>query len=292
MQPKWPPPTAEKAKLAALPLAALMALLDRDQLKVASENTAIAAVTHWLEQEGRREALEREQKRELAKRLRLPHSTHWYLTSCLMDEEHWLWEGLSTKEAVLLLGCAHQTTVWDNWKTDKFTGPQLDKKLDHTVSWSQEGPRPPSTVTQAELELAVSLRELWDKKPRLTAGVPCFFSGLQWTLEAWLPGPADDQGAVHAHAFAVAICHSPFGGPTQHSYEIEAVPAANGAPVPIPAKVVSQAEGTKLMSARGTGTFDAFKCTFTSLSDARNKLNAYIHADGHLHLRSRVFGVQ
>ena len=69
------PDSLGRQKLAQLPQAALEALLDSDDLKVASENSAIAAVTFWLEQDDRAEQLTKEQKQHLAYKLRLLRAT-------------------------------------------------------------------------------------------------------------------------------------------------------------------------------------------------------------------------
>ena len=71
------PDSPAQQKLAQLPQAALEALLDSDDLKVASENTAIAAVTFWLEQEDREQQLTKEQKQRIAYKLRLLRATPW-----------------------------------------------------------------------------------------------------------------------------------------------------------------------------------------------------------------------
>jgi hypothetical protein len=55
------PDSSTLKQLKELPLAALEALLETDDLKVVSENTALAAVSYWLEQEDRRKGLTAEQ---------------------------------------------------------------------------------------------------------------------------------------------------------------------------------------------------------------------------------------
>jgi hypothetical protein len=69
------PGSPDLQKLAQLPQAALEALLDSDALKVASENSAIAAVTYWLEQEHRAQQITIGQKQRLASKLRLLRAT-------------------------------------------------------------------------------------------------------------------------------------------------------------------------------------------------------------------------
>jgi hypothetical protein len=85
MQPESP----ALVKLAQLPQPALEALLDSDELRAASENTVIAAVAYWLEQEGGK-VVSKEEKLGLAYKLRLFRASPWYLFRVLVEAGHWL----------------------------------------------------------------------------------------------------------------------------------------------------------------------------------------------------------
>ena len=289
MQPK----SAQRAKFAALPLPALMALLDNDQLRVASENTAIAAVTYWLDQGDRKAALGKREKQQLAQKLQIPHSTHWYLTSCLMDKEHWLWGSLSVEEAVLLLAGAHQPSGWKALSACSYDGKLLKSKLS-AVSWCTKEARLKSTITAAKLDLAVSLSELWKNKGQYVVGADVFFDGCRWMLKAAVRSyngrgatTADGLHSLAVYAHRIGACDRP----AKYSYKIKAVPAGNADAALLEARLVAQGRHS-LMLIQGVGAHDAYKQSFTSLADASNKLSTFIHANGKLHFTGRVYEVR
>jgi hypothetical protein len=102
-------------QLTELPYAAIEALIESDDLRVVSENTALAAVSYWLEQEDRRQSLTADQIQGLANKLRLCHCTRWYLTGHLMDTKGWLYGALTYQQRIMILGSMSDPGVWESF---------------------------------------------------------------------------------------------------------------------------------------------------------------------------------
>jgi hypothetical protein len=289
---------AAQRKLAQLPTAALHVLLDSNELKAASENTVIAAVTYWLKQEGRATVLDAEQQQQLAYRLRLLRSTPWYLTRTLMDDSHWLCVALSGAQKVML------TAVMQNLKTGDLLKRSVAKQAslqsclfgpgeEPRTSWFA-AKRPASTITSADLSLEVSLAALWEGVS--IRGPSLFYNGTEWSLlcklvEATAAAKDGTSNAQReesaADTIGLFICHRVQNQPISFSCTMVALAAEEQRNIRHLAREMFMIPdqslcGRRIFSNKG----------FVSAADASNKLSHFIHADGKLHFRATITDVQ
>lgn len=154
-------------KLAELPPLALEALLDSDDIKVASENTAIAVVGYWLSQEDRRHTTSRGQQLRLAYKLRLLRATRWYLTRMFADQEHWLAQVLSGEQRIMLTAAAQNKRDWEIMERIPENSLRINLAGEgevSQVSWSKRRRPTSAKVAEAEVVVEVGLQQLWDKR--------------------------------------------------------------------------------------------------------------------------------
>ena len=285
-----------RQKLVQLPQPALEALLDSDDLKVASENSAIAAVTFWLfwlEQQIRSEKLTKEQKRRLAYKLRLLRATPWYLTGALGEKGHWLHDGLSNGQRLMLTAGVHSKVGWADMERadiDAFSAKLFGCGASPAVSWSKPC-RPASTITNAEMLWTVTLSELWDKMVQDEAGIEgphFFYNGTEWGSMVGLEpceGAADIEGPSRWTVVAY-INHNCPNEPVCFTGILEMVGAkeADTNIVELKAEVIC-------VPSTHWGVGNLCGCSFSSLADATNKLRTFIHSDGKLHVTAMITSV-
>jgi hypothetical protein len=276
-----------RQKLAQLPHPALEALLDSPDVKAASENTVIAAVTFWLEQV-RPEMLTKEQKQSLAYKLRLLRATPWYLTRIVLKEGHWLHDILSSDQKIVLAAAVHNQADWGDLQA--IGSDVLNAKLfgrDDLVGfcWWDKG-RPLSSIRRAEVYVEVSPQNVWDKRGGSVAlSKTSFYNGLLWTLDVHFTraGASNAPGGYQIGAF---MQHSSSNEPLAFtaSYELVGVAQKDTKRKQLGRMVIWK-------SLADWGYKDLVGTMYTSLEDATAKLGPFIHPDGKLHITGTVTGV-
>jgi hypothetical protein len=291
MQPKRP----AGLKLAQLPLAALEALLDSPDLQAASENSVIAAVTLWLEESRTGQELTKEQKQRLAFKLRLSRATPWYLTRIFLEEGHWLSDILSRKQTILLTAAAHNPAGWGdlhaNSSQEDIDTSLFGRSSDSVgVSWWEEK-RPASSIKDAQLRVAISPGELWERRCQSETrkhGQPRFshtrfYNGLLWIMNVVLePTEADSVTGGFKLGFYL--------WPNSRD-NLEPKPIALTCQFDVVGIARQDTMRHKLVHAVhcGCGGWGLqLETIFTSLEDATAKLAPFIHADGTLHIKGTV----
>ena len=280
------PDNPGRQKLAQLPQAALEALLDSDDLKVASENSAIAAVTFWLEQEDRAGQLTKEQKQRLAYKLRLLRATPWYLTHALSDEDHWMSSVLTAGQRVMLAAAVQKLEDYNRLDPE---GPGMKAKLfgkekAPLVSWSRQR-RGESPISEGKVLVEASVGEVWEKRNKQSiTGPNYFYSGMLWALQVQIVTVEEAPTAFRMGAYVVLKAYNQ---PVGFSAQFELVGSSK--------------QDTKMLRFDGhlmckpwdhCGFRNIFGGNFTSLEDATTKLIPFIHPDGKLHFRAAVKDVQ
>ena len=280
------PNSTGRQKLAQLTQRALEALLESDDLKVASENSAIAAVAFWLDQEGRAQQLNMEQKQGLAYRLRLLRATPWYLTRLLSDEDHWLYRALRPSQRVMLTAALHNPLDFGKMKPE---GRGMMKKLfgqgeGPPVAWSKQ-PRCLSSITKGKVLLEASLRELWDKPTYCMVGPVCFYNGIEWAMTAKVAAHVPDEEPP-LYQLGAFVQHSSRNQPVVFTALLEVVGVRD--------QDTKQWKFDAVLCQDGSGRGYGDACggrKFTSLKDALTKLDPYIHSGGKLHFRATITDV-
>jgi hypothetical protein len=282
------PGSPERQKLAQLPQPALEALLDNPTLKAASENSAIAAVTFWLEQE-EGQMLTKEQKLRLAYKLRLISASPWYLTRIVLKEGHWLHDILSSEQKIVLTAAVHSRADWISLQAtgEEVTNARLFGKSDQVgVSWWEED-RPPSSIRFAELLVEISPGELWENVEAQAAkeSQAYFYNGITWNLLVKSP-LADAKDATSGFHLGAFIKHSLDHEPVAFTGHIEVLGIAHR-------HTTKEDMGRTVLwnEYESWGSPNMLGTTYTSLEDATAKLARFIHRDGKLHIKGTVTGV-
>jgi hypothetical protein len=264
----------------------LEALLDSDELQAASENTVIAAVTFWLEeQEGQK--VTREQRQRLAFQLRLFRATPWYLTRVLVEEGHWLPNTLSSEQKVVLTSAAHSPGDWGVLQSKLGDGADMNARLFGDaveVSWWKKG-RPASSLQSAKLLLDTLPGELWDKRGHTLRSQASFYNGILWTLQVKLgeaetgnPDAGFELGAFIQYSSGNAV-------PVAFSAGLELVGVAE-------MDTISKYLNRVVLWNGGTRGFPDMQGTpYTSLEDATAKLAPFTHPDGKVHIKGTILEV-
>jgi hypothetical protein len=267
------PGSPGRQKLAKLPVPALEALLGDPALKAASENSAIAAVTFWLEQQGG-QMLTVKQKRRLACRLRLLHATPFHLTGILANSTHWLQDTLNPGYKVMLTAMVQNPLA--NWGDLQALGSAA---MNH---FSGQSGRPASSIRAAELLVEISPGELWEKRgaPVAKESQAYFWNGIIWTVQVKL---SQAEGGFQFGAF---VSFNSYGPPVAFTGDVEMVAFA-------PTDTLKMQVAPRVLWRRscGWGFANMLGTTCISLEDATAKLARFIHPDGKLHIKGTVTGV-
>ena len=277
------PDSSTMEQLSELPVAAMEALLESDQLKVMSENTVLAAVTYWLEQEGRREALTAEQLQGLAFKLRLCSCTRWYLTAHLMDTKGWLYAALKHEQRTMLLASVTRPEEFEHFT---FNHPPSCEKLvfsgcadgSKDVRWWKEHR---SKSMAGSFSFQVKPQEIWAEDGSLPLG-QVFTNGLVVRLAAAFQ-VEEEEGVDECSGFEFCIdfthCH-------QHAPVVYSAETSLQAPQ-TDDTVIRQMD---VYECRPVATwFPANLCrSVESLPDAIAALRTLIHPDGNLHIKVRI----
>ena len=202
-----PDNTDAQQKLAQLPIAAMEALLGSDELKVASENTAVAVATFWLQQEvlHTNTSESSSHQRRLMDKLRLCHCSPSYLTSCLRDSDrhykdlvesagftsvhYWLREQLDADQRWKLIWGANRVAVV-RAATGREVEPRSMEELQGAAQigagscWCQVA-RPLSKVVCGKMHLEVTLSEL--AAQGMVLSKPCWYGGYSWDVRVTWP---------------------------------------------------------------------------------------------------------
>ena len=281
------PDSTTLQQLGQLPALAMEALLQSDQVKVVSENTVVAAVTYWLEQEGRREALTAEQLQRLASKLRLCQCTHWYLTAQLMDTEGWLYGALTYKQRIVLLACVDRPETWASFKkADDVGSAELVFGCavpPQEVHWWK---RARERSDRTGRTFSVTPNDIWDAERKILRLKRDFTNGLFFDLSASFN--SDAKGAAESNPQAryslhVNIQHVGQRPPVTYSAFAKLhhrLTPGRGVP-----------RGVKVHDPRGTSSSSvmvAIGCKAGSLPDAIALLSDYIHTDDKLHITLTV----
>ena len=285
------PNSSAQQKLAQLPQPALEALLDSDDLKVASENSAIAAVTFWLGQGDRAAQLTKEQKQRLAYKLRLLRATPWYLTRVLADENHWLYAALTGVQRVMLTAAVQNPRGWGPME-GKDAGNGLRAKLFGNegapeVSWSQQQ-RAASSVMMAEVSVEASLVGIWGQgKGGFVIGAGYFYNGTVWAVKVRLQRESAAVNPLVGFQLGAFMVHNCINQPVAFSADFKVLGAEDK-------HTVTRTFNDTVLCADYTewGFSDMCNCKFTSLEDGTTKLARFIHSDGKLHVKASVSEVQ
>ena len=281
------PESSTLEQLAQLPLPAMEALLNSNQLKVLSENTTLAAVTYWLKQDGRREALTAEQLHRLASKLRLCRCTRWYLTARLMDTEGWLYEALSHEQRTMLLATISEARDWALFAADdpdgclKLLGGGSGGAVPEVDWWKDAR----NKSKDAPLALEISPAEVWNAEGRVLVVMTVFYNGMRFELS-----PAFDK-----------VQEASSGKSSQEVYEFifsfrhcqQQPPIAYSAALTLQAPDVCDAlrgymEVHDFKPTRKWSIVNIYGSRFSSLQEAEAALCKQIHSDGKLHVTVRI----
>ena len=282
------PDSSKLEQLAQLPLIAMEALLDSNQLKVLSENTTLAAVTYWIEHEDSRRLLTAEQLQRLAFKLRLCNCSRWYLTSQLMDRKGWLYCVLTHEQQTVLLASVGQPQAWRLFMSDDPGGSDrllFGPNCQDTAHWWKEA-RDKSTAEP--LTFQITPVQIWNAPNKTFAMKTIFTNGLHLRLgmvfdecdECAGSQEAGRQKLYELHfmarqlqdqrlaAYDVKVVMSP----TQPRLYPDATQMIVRDPSP------KRAWSVSVMGAKA----------FHSLAAAIAGLQTYIHADGRLHISVNI----
>ena len=273
-------------QLAELPLPAMEALLRRDDLRVASENTVVAAVKYWLKQEGRRQTMSALQLQQLAYGLRLQHCTICFLAHVLGNEHHWLYKALTPTQRSLLLSFGKQH--WMDFVSSPLAPTYMFHGFPAPVAWCSEPRQLPDSGKTIILTVSARRR---DQAPGDThiACDPVFFNGIEWMLVVRFKAEEEELAAASTGA--------------QQVYALKCYVRRAGATLePWPAHLVANlsfigSDGRTMWADTVTpGLTDGLvfwkvrDCSFISLADVNSKLGPFVHADGKLHLKAELKG--
>jgi hypothetical protein len=279
------PDSSTLQQLKELPLAAMEALLESDDLQVVSENTALAAVSYWLQQEGRKDWLTTEQVQGLAFKLRLCNCTLWYLTGHLMDTEGWLHGTLTHKQRTMVLACVRDPGALDCFiREDEESSKELlfggHGDAFNDVRWWDTARR--FKIRPAPFVFKRTLEEIWGAGDTGVFLGEHFSNGLVFEL---------DVGIVS------------FKGNTEKEVCIDFTHKHQHAPVAFSTYLqLASSEGEHSL---GDGTFGFVRLhtcsrthrwtlpatkdvSFTSLADATTALQQYICPDGKLLIKAGI----
>ena len=299
-----PDNTDAQQKLAQLPITLVLALLASDQLKVASENSALAAATFWLQHEMlRRDCFEpaaqislTDVKRQLILKLRLCQCSPSYLMSCLNDAycergpesagftsmHFWMREQLDANQRGKLIWGANRVAAV-RAATGNELGPRSMEELQVPVqigagsSWWHVA-RPASNLTCGKMQLEVTLSELAAQGRVLSK--PCWYGGYTWKLRVTWP-----EDSSSSSSSSIGVCVDCDKGAVGCSIPVACKATVNAAHVHDSERdMVGEIQPWELCG----GWTDFFCQQVGSLADASNKLGEFIHADGKLHFTAEV----
>jgi hypothetical protein len=214
------PSSASLQQFIALPLPVIDYLLTLDQLRVTSENTVLAAITYWLQQNlaaAAAAAVTPMQRQRLAYKLRLLNCTPSYLLHIFSQQGHWLTEALTEQQRNLLIAGSSSSSAYQSAMQREPQGGRsvffgsakaaaaASAAAGGMLSWWKK-PRCHSSMDTGQLDFEFSLDELWalykQQKDEATSQQPknggqkggisskaLFYGGFQWRLRVGMyPG--------------------------------------------------------------------------------------------------------
>jgi hypothetical protein len=151
---------AKCQQLERLPHAALLALLQDERTRVASEGTAVAAVALWAAaQEAAGSSVALEQRQQLAGRIRMVQLPIMYL-STVLPRVQWL-EGVLTAQHFRAFTAAQSVPAWDRGRFVRCVLINIAADgSDKWRTWVEAGPRPMSACGGARAMVQVPAAEL------------------------------------------------------------------------------------------------------------------------------------
>ena len=276
-------------KLVHLPQAAMEALIDSDSLKVASENSVVEALMRWKNFGGRWETLADVDKQMLVSKIRLCSCTQWFLTGWLMNEESFIYKFLTVPQRAMVLATVGRPDYWRKFKEadERRLVEQVFGGADSLpeVCWWKE-PRQASSMGVAEMEVQTTIGELWSAEGGVRSkGV--YFKGLEWHIGVEFTDveSAREQEGVAQCKLGLFMSY-----------------LNNAHCGPIVFKGFVMLEGPDSEATLGEEEFKAHDFgfsgsygflalggyTFSSMVEASNKLQKFIHPDGKLHFQGMV----
>ena len=256
---------------------ALHALLDSPDLRVASENTVVAAVTRWLQP--RSILFNRENKLQLLFKLRLDACSDSFITALLMYKFHWVTSVLDEEQVMWLLNSRMLPSVDSAFLKMKCNIAVADRKK---VMW-WEGPRLHSHFQPPGIKLCVSLEELAEGN---VYSSKVFYQGLELSMLAQWLRKVPVAGGAAALQYTIGVY----------------LAVSSECRLPVRVKFVLLAEAASALDkdldchmdtvvATSKGTSNYFRQEVCSAADAKQKLASYIHHDGKLHLKAQIIEV-
>jgi hypothetical protein len=303
-----PSNTEAQRKLLQLPILAMEVLLGSPELKVASENTAVAAASFWLQYSVWRQGLLEEDvisslsgvHSQLISKLRLCQCSPSYLMACLNDGmlQHgpeaaagctsltfWLKEQLDGRQQAMLIWGANRVALM---RAALGRGMPRDSLLDLKAaagigigtSWWLSA-RPQSSVTCGEMKVEVALSYLATEGR--VESEPSWYAGYNWKLEVVWSDKVDEMGKTAIEA--LLYCDKGAIGCS--------IPVAFEATVAAAYADAGRGACYREMSAWQIrdGWDNFFGQRVGSVADASNVLGEFVHADGKLHFTAQVSNV-
>jgi hypothetical protein len=288
------PDSSSLQQLREIPLAAMEALLESDDLKVISENTALAAVSYWLEQDSRREDLTADQIQGLANKLRLCRCTRWYLTGHLMDREGWLYGALTHQQRTMILASVTDPGIWGGFMMDDKAGCKElvfqghAEALDNVRWWNKAR----SKSKPIPLLFKRTLEEIWRAGDTGICLKETFSNGLVFRLDASIEnfdeGRDTDEETSASNAdtskkLYIAFVH-------QHQY----APVVFTAGVSLVSLTAEETINNGMHKVHACNRAGRWLYTlvddapFTTLAGAATALQPYIHPGGKLHIKVKI----
>jgi hypothetical protein len=220
---------AKRQQLERLPHAALLALLQDERTRVASEGTAVAAVALWAAaQEAAGSSVALEQRQQLAGSIRMVQLPSLYLSTVLPGVQ-WL-EGVLTAQHIHAFTAAQSVPDDDRglFVSSVLINIAADGS-DRWHTWVEAGPRPMSVRDGVQFDLHVPAAELSscfaDNRPGRWASPTIMFGGYRLGLAA----KAEDRKIDVALSLAgLGTGRQPTSGPGALLYEAAWIEVAAG----------------------------------------------------------------